>query len=178
MRRLGMTCWTRFFERDRERDLDVCPYDRPVLEYSERVRFTVRPTAMLAEVSGCPFCARVAARNDLTYARTTAVAFPDGFPVSKGHVLVVPRRHLARVEDLDAEEWAELFALVREVCRDLVDQDGVDGVNVGVNSGPAAGQTVDHTHVHVIPRRLGDVPDPRGGVRHVIPGRAEYWGQR
>lgn len=111
----------------------------------------------------------------MIHARREAVAFEDAYPVAEGHVLVVPRRHVARVEDLDADEWAEVFTLVREVCRELSKRDGIDGVNVGVNSGVAAGQTVDHAHVHVIPRRLGDVPDPRGGVRHVIPERADYW---
>jgi diadenosine tetraphosphate (Ap4A) HIT family hydrolase len=127
------------------------------------------------EVRGCPFCERVARGDDIIHARAAAVAFPDAFPLSEGHVLVVPRRHLARVEDLESNEWAEVFALVREVCRELADHDGVDGVNVGVNSGVAAGQTVDHAHVHVIPRRLGDVPDPRGGIRRVVPDRANYW---
>lgn len=130
---------------------------------------------MVTGAKRCPFCDRVAARDEISYARATAVAFPDAFPVSDGHILVVPCRHLARVEDLEPQEWADLFGLVREVCRDLSGQDGVDGINVGVNSGAAAGQTVDHAHVHVIPRRLGDVPDPRGGVRRVMPGRADYW---
>jgi diadenosine tetraphosphate (Ap4A) HIT family hydrolase len=111
------------------------------------------------------------------HSRAATVAFRDAYPVSEGHVLVVSRRHVARVEDLETDEWDELFALVREVCRDVAEQDGVDGVNVGVNSGVAAGQTVDHAHVHVIPRRLGDVRDPRGGVRHVVPERADYWSQ-
>ena len=71
-----------------------------------------------------------------------------------------------------------MFALVREVCVELSTREGVDGVNLGVNSGVAAGQTVDHAHVYVIPRRLGDVRDPRGGVRRIIPDRADYWTQR
>jgi diadenosine tetraphosphate (Ap4A) HIT family hydrolase len=61
------------------------------------------------------------------------------------------------------------------VARDVAGQAGIDGVNIGYNSGTAAGQTIEHAHVHVIPRRTGDVPDPRGGVRHVIPHRADYW---
>jgi diadenosine tetraphosphate (Ap4A) HIT family hydrolase len=126
-------------------------------------------------MSECPFCDRIAADEEFVHARQQAVAFADAYPVADGHLLVVPRRHVARAEDLDADEWAEVFTLVQEVCRELSECDGVDGVNVGVNSGVAAGQTVDHAHVHVIPRRLGDVPDPRGGVRHIIPERAEYW---
>jgi diadenosine tetraphosphate (Ap4A) HIT family hydrolase len=126
-------------------------------------------------MSECPFCARVTEGTALIHQGEVAVSFLDAFPVSEGHVLVVPRRHLARVEELGPDEWAGLFALVHRVSRELAGQPGVDGVNVGINSGVAAGQTVDHAHVHVIPRRLGDVPDPRGGVRHVIPSRAAYW---
>ncbi|MGZ4185502.1 MAG: HIT family protein [Solirubrobacteraceae bacterium] len=126
-------------------------------------------------MSECPFCARIATGADIIHPGPAAVAFPDVFPVSEGHVLVVPRRHIARLEDLDAGEWAGVFAVVRDVCRELIEQAGVDGLNLGVNSGAPAGQTIEHAHVHVIPRRTGDVPDPRGGVRHVIPARADYW---
>ena len=111
-------------------------------------------------MSECPFCARVAAGADIIHARPAAVAFPDAFPVSEGHVLVVPRRHLTRLEDLDAGEWAEVFALVRDVCRELIARGGVDGLNVGVNSGAPAGQTVDHAHVHVIPAGSAMFPIP------------------
>lgn len=103
------------------------------------------------------------------------VAFPDAFPVSDGHMLVVPRRHIERLETLTTEEWEDLFALVYRICQEVAARPGVDGLNVGVNSGEAAGQTIEHAHVHVIPRRQGDVPDPRGGVRHVIPDKADYW---
>lgn len=129
----------------------------------------------MLSVSDCPFCARISESVGIIRRSEAAVAFPDAFPVSKGHVLVVPLRHLARIEELRAEEWTALFVLVRTICRELSQQEGVDGVNIGVNSGSAAGQTVAHAHVHVIPRRLGDVPDPRGGIRHVISDRADYW---
>ncbi len=95
--------------------------------------------------------------------------------MSEGHTLVVPKRHVARAEQLERAEWAGLFDLVREVSRELSSLPGVEGVNVGVNSGEAAGQTVGHAHVHVIPRRPGDVEDPRGGIRWVIPNKADYW---
>lgn len=124
-------------------------------------------------MTGCPFCAI----NDGEALRVSdaAVALFDRFPVAEGHVLVVPRRHVPRVEQLEPAEWADLFGLVHEIASDLAEWPGVDGVNIGVNSGAAAGQTVEHAHVHVIPRRIDDVPDARGGVRHVIPGRAVYW---
>jgi len=132
--------------------------------------------AILRRVNDCPFCARVAHGSE--HSSRAAVAFDDGFPVAEGHMLVVPRRHVSRVEHLEASDWSDLFALVREVARALTARPGVDGVNVGYNSGPAAGQTVEHAHVHVIPRRMGDVADPRGGVRHVIPDQAAYWSHR
>jgi diadenosine tetraphosphate (Ap4A) HIT family hydrolase len=93
-------------------------------------------------------------------------------------MLVVPRRHVRRLEELSSQEWTELFELVRFICREVAAEPGVEGYNLGVNNGRAAGQTVDHAHVHVIPRRSGDVPDPRGGIRTVIPSRADYWSER
>lgn len=118
----------------------------------------------------CPFCERIKPDG-----AELAATFPDAFPSAEGHRLVVPVRHVERVEDLDPTEWRELFDLVHEVAREVAAQPGVDGVNIGVNSGEAAGQTVGHAHVHVIPRRAGDVPDPRGGVRWVLPDTAAYW---
>jgi diadenosine tetraphosphate (Ap4A) HIT family hydrolase len=126
-------------------------------------------------MSECPFCDRIANRDDVYATTEFAAAFPDGHPVSDGHTLVVPKRHVARAEQLERAEWAGLFDLVREVAGELASLPGVGGVNVGVNSGEAAGQTVGHAHVHVIPRRPGDVEDPRGGIRWVIPERADYW---
>ena len=123
----------------------------------------------------CPFCKRIEAGDGLAATSEAAASFADRHPVAAGHVLVVPRRHLARLEDLDSTEWLDLFELVQQVLRDLAAEADVDGVNLGVNSGAVAGQTVEHAHVHLIPRRAGDVADPRGGVRHVIPERANYW---
>lgn len=105
----------------------------------------------------------------------SSAAFADRFPVSEGHALIVPRRHVARIEDLAEDEWRDLFGLARALCREVLTEPGVDGYNLGVNSGAAAGQTVEHAHVHLIPRRVGDVPDPRGGIRHVIATKADYW---
>jgi len=126
-------------------------------------------------MSECPFCERISDRESLFAATEFAVAFPDAYPVSDGHTLVVPKRHVAKAEQLERAEWAGLFDLTREVARELTTLPAVEGVNVGVNSGEAAGQTVAHAHVHVIPRRAGDVEDPRGGVRWVISEKADYW---
>ena len=121
----------------------------------------------------CIFCDRVDVDG-----LQAAVAFDDAFPVSAGHRLVIPRRHVERLEELADDEWDAVFALVRAESRRLAGDPEVDAVNIGVNSGRAAGQTVAHAHVHVIPRRCGDVHDPRGGVRWVVPDGADYWTER
>ncbi len=121
----------------------------------------------------CPFCSpppgRVLVEHDL------ALVVRDGFPVSKGHRLVVPRRHVASLFDLDPEEQAAIWMLVEQAQQAVRDELHPDGVNIGLNDGYAAGQTVMHAHVHVIPRYAGDVADPRGGVRWVLPENARYW---
>jgi len=118
----------------------------------------------------CPFCRRIAEGN---YDRSGehSVSFLDAHPVSQGHTLVVPRRHVSSVFDLSATEYSDLWNLVRTVKQAIK----ADGFNLGVNDGPVAGQTVEHAHVHLIPRRKGDAADPRGGIRAVFPDRAKYW---
>jgi diadenosine tetraphosphate (Ap4A) HIT family hydrolase len=128
-----------------------------------------------ARVDECPFCRRAEQTDVLLLGTPHAVAFPDAYPVTPGHTLVCPRRHVADVFALDAEEWTALWSAVRQTQQVLAGEVGADGWNVGVNAGAAAGQTVAHAHVHLIPRRHGDVPDARGGVRWVIPDRAPYW---
>ena len=124
----------------------------------------------------CPFCrleqSRILLENDF------AAALPDGFPIADGHTLVVPKRHVASLFDLSKDEQAAVWALVALVRTKLMAQVKPDGFNVGVNDGAAAGQTVMHAHVHVIPRRQGDSDDPRGGVRWILPKKAQYWGER
>ena len=114
--------------------------------------------------------------DDWLCSHELAFAIFDGFPVSPGHVLVTTRRIIETWFDATDEEQAALMALVKESKRLLDTQlsPKPDGYNIGFNSGGAAGQTVPHVHIHVIPRYLGDMPDPRGGVRHVIPDKANY----
>jgi diadenosine tetraphosphate (Ap4A) HIT family hydrolase len=111
----------------------------------------------------------------ITLENDAAIAIPDAFPVAEGHVLVVPKRHVASLFDLPDEELAALWKLVALVRAKLASELKPDGFNVGLNDGAAAGQTVPHAHVHVIPRRAGDVADPRGGVRWILPAKARYW---
>lgn len=110
-----------------------------------------------------------------TCENSLAVAFEDGYPVSRGHTLIVPRRHIADYFSLGDDEQAALWALLPAVREILAKIHRPAGFNVGLNVGPAAGQTVGHVHLHVIPRYAGDVLDPRGGVRWVLPERADYW---
>jgi len=94
--------------------------------------------------------------------------------VNPGHLLLIPFRHVAGFFEATDEEQAALLALVREAKRLLDDRFHPDGYNIGVNVGTAAGQSVMHLHVHVIPRYAGDMEEPRGGVRGVIPERRGY----
>lgn len=103
-----------------------------------------------------------------------AFAIRDGFPVSPGHTLIVPRRLVATWFEATREEHVAMLELVDVVKAQLDAEFHPDGYNIGINAGSAAGQTVMHLHLHLIPRFVGDVPDPRGGVRHVIPGKGNY----
>ena len=114
-------------------------------------------------------------RDEWVASNALAFAIRDAFPVSPGHTLVVPRRLIAGWFEATAQERQALFDLVDEVKRQLdAGPSPPQGYNIGINVGEAGGQTVAHLHVHVIPRYRGDVPDPRGGVRHVIPGKGNY----
>jgi diadenosine tetraphosphate (Ap4A) HIT family hydrolase len=99
----------------------------------------------------------------------------DGFPISPGHALRVPRRHVATWFDASPEERRALAEAIEDARAAILARHRPDGFNVGMNLGAAAGQTVAHLHLHVIPRYEGDVEDPRGGVRWVVPHRAAYW---
>jgi diadenosine tetraphosphate (Ap4A) HIT family hydrolase len=118
----------------------------------------------------CPFCQKISpvlTENDL------AIAFFDRYPTSPGHALVIPKRHVETYFACTPAEKAALWEVVEEVRR-LLRERKPDGFNVGFNVGRAAGQTVFHAHIHVIPRYQGDVPDPRGGVRHAVVGKGYY----
>ena len=103
------------------------------------------------------------------------LAFLDGYPVSEGHALVIPIQPVLSIFELDEVMQAELWDTVRRVRDILEERHSPDGFNIGVNDGRAAGQTIPHAHIHVIPRYGGDAIDPRGGVRWVLPEKAKYW---
>ncbi len=125
-------------------------------------------------MSDCVFCGE-RARAEALAANDLAIAFWAGFPVSPGHAVIVPRRHEPDFFSLSADEQGAVMALVNPVRTALDREFSPDGYNLGVNAGRAAGQTIMHTHLHVIPRYSGDVPEPRGGVRWVLPETARYW---
>jgi len=121
----------------------------------------------------CPFCGIAPGRICLD--NEHAVAVPDAFPVAPGHTLVLPREHVMTIYQLTTPEQEAIWELVGRVRQRLLADLKPDGFNIGFNDGLAAGQTVSHAHVHIIPRRHGDVPDPRGGIRWVIADNAPYW---
>lgn len=122
------------------------------------------------EMNDCPFCdsADAVLSDALAYARF------DKYPVNRGHLLLLTRRHVASFFEASAAERAALLALIDAGKRLLDERFRPDGYNIGVNVGAAAGQTIPHLHVHLIPRYAGDSAEPRGGVRGVIPGRQDY----
>jgi diadenosine tetraphosphate (Ap4A) HIT family hydrolase len=120
----------------------------------------------------CPFCCLPAER--ILGANAHAAAIFDAYPVSPGHTLIVSRRHVADYFELTAEEANALHELLRAMHGRLAATCSAAGYNVGVNVGTAAGQTVGHVHIHLIPRYSGDALDPTGGVRNVIPARGRY----
>lgn len=99
----------------------------------------------------------------------------DGFPISLGHTLIIPKRHIGSWFEISKDEQSGLMELLERAKAALQNECNPDGYNIGINDGPAAGQTVPHLHLHLIPRYKGDQKDPRGGVRWIIPEKAKYW---
>lgn len=121
----------------------------------------------------CIFCNmeenRIIAENDLAY------VIYDGFPVTEYHSLIISKSHTESCFDLTSQEREACHQLLFESKEKILKKDPtVDGFNIGINSGESAGQTIFHCHIHLIPRRTGDIPNPRGGVRGVIPDKADY----
>ena len=124
-------------------------------------------------MNDCVFCnldeSRIEIENDL------ALSFKDLYPVTNGHTLVIPKRKVQSFFDLTEEETAAMFELLHLQKEDLKNKDSsITGFNIGINDGEDAGQTIMHFHIHLIPRRSGDMEDPRGGVRGVIPEKQSY----
>ncbi len=121
----------------------------------------------------CPFCA--IEQSTVLFSNALSFAVRDTLPVSPGHTLVLPKRHIASIFDATKEEVAALWELVRQARTRLLGEFRPHGFNIGINDGLAAGPTILHLHIHVIPRYRGDMPDPRGGIRWIFPDKAKYW---
>lgn len=121
----------------------------------------------------CPFC-RLSRRVEVICETITCVAFYDGYPVSIGHALIIPKRHVASYFDLTNHEREAMNVMLQYVKQKIDERFHPDGYNIGINVNEAAGQSVFHVHMHLIPRYKGDVENPKGGVRGVIPSKQNY----
>ncbi|NCP83772.1 MAG: HIT domain-containing protein [Bacteroidetes bacterium] len=121
----------------------------------------------------CPFC-NPDSNRELIVESATAYAIYDKFPVSDGHALIIPKKHCPDYFDLTFKEQAACIFMLNKVKEIVSEKFNPDGFNIGINVGEKAGQTVNHVHIHLIPRYDADVEDPRGGVRGVIPNKQKY----
>lgn len=130
------------------------------------------PRVTMNTHDNCIFCSltpdRIVAENELCF------AIMDGFPVSKGHTLIIPKRHVADYFDLTSKEISAMQTMMKEIKYQRDHELHPDGYNIGINVNAAAGQTIFHVHMHLIPRYIGDVENPRGGIRGVIPDKQKY----
>ena len=122
----------------------------------------------------CPFC-NPDQEREIVVESATAYTIIDKFPVSEGHVLIIPKKHCSDYFSLTFKEQSACVFMLNKVKQIIADRFNPDGFNVGININEAAGQTVKHVHIHLIPRYKGDVKDPRGGVRGVIPDKRSYF---
>lgn len=127
----------------------------------------------LAYTPVCAFC--MLPKERILYKDEYVMVIADNYPVTKGHRLIIPTRHFPDATSLNPTEVAHMFAAFKKVTEDLRKEDkSITGFNMGFNMGQSAGQTIFHVHMHVIPRRAGDVEEPRGGIRGVIPAKQKY----
>ncbi|HYB49474.1 MAG TPA: HIT domain-containing protein [Burkholderiaceae bacterium] len=124
----------------------------------------------------CPFCTLSESR--VRFESALAVGVDDAYPVSPGHTLIVPRRHVGSYFELSHLERQAMNELLDQAQKDLANRLQPDAYTIGINDGPAAGQSIPHVHIHLIPRFRGDRDNPRGGVRWVLPQKADYWSGR
>jgi diadenosine tetraphosphate (Ap4A) HIT family hydrolase len=121
----------------------------------------------------CPFC-NPDSERELIAESATVYAIYDKFPVNNGHALIIPKRHCSDYFELSFKEQSACIFMLNKVKEIVLDRFKPDGFNIGINVGEKAGQTINHVHIHLIPRYQGDVEEPRGGVRGVIPNKQKY----
>ena len=123
--------------------------------------------------NSCIFCDIDAL--DVKAANDYAFVINDAFPITEMHALIIPKRHVKTYFDLNADELGACHDLLNSMRAGILDEDSsVEGFNIGMNNGTVAGQTIDHCHIHLIPRREGDVINATGGVRNIIPNKGDY----
>jgi diadenosine tetraphosphate (Ap4A) HIT family hydrolase len=142
-------------------------------KFCEIYRYRPYPQLDIDGSTDCPFCSP-STNSTLVTESAQAYALSDKYPVTDGHTLVLPKRHVNNYFELSEREQTACQIMVNRVQSRLQDKHAPDGFNVGLNVGTDAGQTVPHAHIHVIPRYAGDVDDPTGGVRNVIPEKGNY----
>tara|TARA_Y100000590_G_scaffold404239_1_gene491578 strand:+ start:114 stop:506 length:393 start_codon:yes stop_codon:yes gene_type:complete len=121
----------------------------------------------------CLFCNK--AKQKIVYSSKLVFVVRDSYPVTKYHTLIIPHRHVSNFFDLNENELFDLNQILKKQRQSLLNLDNkITGFNVGVNAGSDAGQSIMHCHIHLIPRRKGDIKNPRGGVRGVIPSKQKY----
>ena len=123
----------------------------------------------------CLFCDKnnkekhnIILENDLFYSRW------DNFPVSSGHAEIVPKKHIVSFFELTKDDILQLYDLIIKTKKIISEKYNSDGYNIGLNEGNAAGQTINHLHIHIIPRYKNDIKNPRGGIRNIIPDKGNY----
>ena len=154
-----------------QRDVRLCFPSVFLNEFCEIYVLERKPD--IKNIADCIFC-KPSPRLEYITESSNCMAVFDGYPVSKGHTLIVPKEHISNYFEIPKSLQCELWEMVTFINKILTKKFHPDGFNVGINCGEAAGQTVFHAHIHVIPRYAGDTPNPRGGVRHVIKGRGSY----
>ena len=126
------------------------------------------------EYIDCPFCNIKNYKDKIVCETKLSISILDRYPVSAGHTLVIPKRHVKSYFDLTQDEVVDPWSMVNDVKESLNYMYEPDGYNIGINIGEVAGQTIPHSHIHVIPRYNGDVEDPQGGIRGCIPDKMKY----
>lgn len=148
-------------------------YAMKITKIAENSQIDAEVTPDHKTIANCPFCAL---DDNRFFLKTNLVkGLWDAYPLNVGHALIIPNRHISRWFDATAEEQAALTSAIEQVKTAIEKRYSPQGYNIGFNDQEAAGQTVPHLHIHVIPRYEGDVSDPRGGIRNIIPARAAYW---
>ena len=126
--------------------------------------------------NNCIFCELSAER--IHFESELWIVVRDGFPISPGHTLIIPKRHVRDYFEINEDEHRALQSVITIAKDDLDKEVSPDGYNIGINCGEVAGQTVFHLHIHLIPRFKGDRDNPKGGVRWVLPDKADYWSEQ